>query len=193
MKFHLNELLSSLRVVALAACGIAATSSAQAAYIQYTVNPLGGDLWKYDYTVVNDSPAQAFDEFTIYFDSSLYDTLSIEGAASGWDPIVGQADLGIPADGFYDALRLDGLMPVETLEDGFSVSFRFLSSGTPGAQPFDLLNSSDFSLVSSGMTVLDGDGNINPVPEPSTYALLIVGLLALGAAQMRRNMFTSRA
>lgn len=153
------------------------TPSAQAVAIEYAVAPLGGDSWRYDYTITNIGLPATFDELTVYFDVSQYTLLANALAPPGWDLIVVQPDAGIPSNGFYDALSLFGA-PGDATLSGFSVSFTYLGSGTPGAQLFELIDSSDFSLVQSGTTQLPGP--VIGVPEPSTLSLmLLAGLLVM--------------
>lgn len=157
-------------------------SQAHAGYVDFAATALGGNLWRYDYTVNNTGPSIAFDELTVYFDPSSYASLSGPSAASGWDAIAIQPDSGIPADGYYDALSLGGLVANGASVSGFSVSFEFLESGVPGAQRFEFLNSSDFSVVLSGST--SPAAPVNQVPEPSSTALVLLGLV--GIASIRR-------
>ena len=151
--------------------------SVHAMAVEYTVAPLAGGSWRYDYTITNIGLPATFDELTVYFDVSQYTLLANASAPSGWDPIVVQPDAVIPSNGFYDALSLAGA-PGDATLSGFSVSFAYLGSGTPGAQLFELIDSSDFSLVQSGTTQLQGP--VIAVPEPSTLSLmLLAGLLVM--------------
>ena len=159
------------------------SSLSQAQTIQYDVSPLGANVWQYDYSISNTMPGLSFDEFTIYFDPTAYASLSLVNAPSDWDPLVIQPDTAIPAVGYLDAIDLEGLLTDGSSATGFSMSFAFLGGGTPGSQPFDVYNSSDFSLQGSGTTVPTA---VTPLPEPPTY-LLMLGALALVACYRRRR------
>jgi hypothetical protein len=94
----------------------------------------GDDLWMYSYYVSD------FDidyGFTVFFELGLYDLLDPfpPPPNSDWDPITWDPDLSIPDDGAYDALSL---VDNASLADPFTVSFVWLGSGTPGAQPFEV-------------------------------------------------------
>lgn len=154
---------------------------AQGAVIDYSVTPLGGQTWQFDYTVTNDSEALTIDEFTIYFDRTLFGSLVIVGAPDVWDPLVAQPDLELPSDGFFDALALAfGIAPGLSLS-GFSVAFTFLGSGTPGSQPFDIVDPETFAVLASGVTSLAAQA----VPEPGTLSLLLLAAFVAGAQRMR--------
>ena len=159
-------------------------SMAQATVVEFDATSLGGNLWQYSYTITNTSPSLSFNELTVYFDYGRYSSLSLLAAPVGWDPIVIQPDTGIPADGYYDVLNLSGpLAPGESIS-GFSVSFSYLATGVPGAQPFDLIDASTFALVYAGTT---SAATVAAVPEPETYAMMLLGLGILGVTARRRT------
>ena len=91
-----------------------------------------------------------------------------------WSVLAVQPDLILRDPGFYDAqARIDS--PAQNIR--FSVSFVWLGSGTPGAQPYELYNA-DFSTRFSGQTLA--------VPEPSMPLLLALG--GLGWILLRRAL-----
>lgn len=156
---------------------------AHGALIDYTVTAVGPQSWQYNYTVTNDDEALIIDEFTIYFDRTLFSNLAIVQAPDGWDPLVIQPDLELPSDGFFDALALAfGIAPGVSLS-GFSVAFTFLGTGTPGSQPFDIVDPQTLAVVLSGFTSLAAQA----VPEPSTMSLLMLAGLVAGAQRVRRR------
>jgi len=140
----------------LAALGLLLATWAHAVTVTFTVTPLGGTNWRYEYVVTNDTLSAPIEEFTIYFAPDRYSNL-VAGATPGWDILVVQPDPLIPDDGFYDGL-VDGLVmsPVGIVpgssQSGFSVTFKYFGTGSPGAQPFEIVDPLTFQTVFAGMT-----------------------------------------
>jgi hypothetical protein len=167
--------------------------SGSAAVISFTPTSLGGVHWKYDYSIAAAASDAPIDEFTIFFDSTRYANLAIESSPLDWDPLIIQPDTGIPADGFFDALALQFGINPGTQRNGFSVSFDFLGTGTPGAQRFDIVDSSTFATISSGFTtaaVVTPPPTSN-VPEPSSFALVGLALGLISAFRCRLSRKTN--
>lgn len=144
-------------------------ATVSATVINYSVDSLGGNSYQYTYTVTNDTLAVDIDEFTVYFDHSLYENIVVGSAPADWDPIAIQPDVGLPDAGFYDALALVfGVAPGDSLS-GFLVSFDWLGAGTPGEQDFEVYDIG-FNLLDTGTTT---------VAEPGALALLGFGFLSL--------------
>ena len=167
----------------LAATALAFATPARAQSVQYDVSSLGANAWRYSYVIVNSSPTLQFDEVTIYFDVGSFQSLSLAATPAAWDPLVIQPDSAIPADGFLDVIHPGGPVAMGASFSGFSIDLAYLGTGTPGAQRFELYDSSDFSLRYVGETTLQ---DISPVPEAPTLALLLVGLAA-GAKTVKRR------
>ena len=145
---------------------------AEATTITYDVNNIAGNRWEYVYTVNNDTLAGNILEFTVFFAASSYENLLADATPSDWNPLVIQPDTSLPADGFYDSLALvSGIAPNTSLS-GFTVSFDFLGSGTPGNQPYDIVDPATFETIVSGNTRL----NSSNVPEPGELPMLIIGV-----------------
>ncbi len=170
-----NLLLIFLMIIGISQVSYATT-------IDYSVNDLGAGVWEYNYTVSNDTLASNIDEFTIYFTYGMYDNLNVTTPVADWDELTvnPQLILGIPEDGFYDALALvSGIAPGDTAS-GFSVSFDWLGSDIPGSQSFEIVDPSNFNVIDSGSTT----ANANPIPEPGTLMLLCSGLAGLFAFRL---------
>lgn len=159
---------------------------AQASGVTFAATLLGGNTWRYDYTVQNTSPSLTFDEISVYFDAGLYDALANPVAEGNWDPYVAQPDAGVWSEGFFDILNLDGYL-AGGASTTFSLTFDYLGTGTPGAQRFDFFDSADFSVQLTGNTVLQAEPPANDVPEPASIALVLAGLGAVGLARHRMS------
>lgn len=169
----------------LAFCFLSA--SVNGAPIYYEAESLGGNSWRYDYSVGSDDPSSPVYEFTIHFDLGLYSNLRLASAPSGWDPLAIQPDANLPADGFYDALALGDPISYGDLLSGFSIVFEFLGVGAPGSQRYDIVDPQTFATLSSGLT--QRSPSTMPVPEPGASILL---LLALGMCVVSRTVLPRR-
>jgi hypothetical protein len=154
-----------------------AAAPAGATTISYISNNLGGGVWSNQYFVTGH--VFSTNEFlAITFSYTLYgtDLTDITPADPNWYTQVLLPDplLPIPQDGEFDAQPLvDGAPPA-----AFQVSFTYLGVGEPGVQEWAFIDVSDFT------TVLES-GQTQPVPEPSTFAMLGAALAA--AAILRRR------
>ena len=165
---------------ALLALLLCVMSAAHAASIGYTATSLGGTQWRYDYTVSNTTLAVPIEEFTLFFSVGQYANLQSGFTLPGWDVLVVQPDPAIPASGYLDALALaGGIVPGATLT-GFSVTFDYLGAGSPGAQPFSILDPVSFIELEAGIT------QPAAVALPSTPWLLLAGVLAMACLQRRQ-------
>jgi hypothetical protein len=152
--------------------------------MEYFITSLGGSSWRYDYKVTNDSLTVDVEEFTIFFDYNHFSNLVVVSSPADWDSLVIQPDQVLPSDGFFDSLALIvGLAPGESV-GGFSVSFTFAGVGTPGSQPFDIVDPETFAVLFSGVTALAVQPP-NGVPEPGSLPLLLLAGLFAVAARLR--------
>ncbi len=178
-----------LSILALALC--AHTQTASAITIHYDLTALGGDDYRYVYTVTNDGSlgaSTALEGFSILFDPVLYDetSLSIVTAAPlafDWDELI--LGSGLLVDAAYDAFALAGGIAEGDSITGFAVEFTWLGAGTPGAQAFEVYDPDSFALLHTGTTHTTTSVPPTTVPEPGTLALLFIA--ALAAVMMRRE------
>jgi hypothetical protein len=165
---------SGLLAIALA-CGPAKAASIDAVY-QW----LGGTDWQVAFTLHADGTPASVSEFSVYFPETSFSTLTLQASPATWDSLVVQPDTALASAGY-----LDGLLPAPApgltagqSQAGWLVKFSYLGAGQPGALNFDILDE-NFAVVASGQTAV--------VPEPSQYALLLVGAVALGLRRSRRR------
>jgi hypothetical protein len=168
---------------------ICAHTAAAAVSIRYTLQPLGGQSYRYVYTITNDgslggaAPVLLFD---IMFDTSLYAEGSLQIVTPSnlhphWSEQILSSLPGLPAA--YDVLAISGGIPAGSTVTGFSVQFVWLGPGVPASQPFEIYNLG-FSLLQSGSTA----PNLAPIPAASTISLTALGVsLALAAAYQARR------
>jgi hypothetical protein len=185
--------------VAFAACVTLNPQTSRAMPVLYELTELGGDRYEYTYELVNDLDF-VIEQFTVFFDLGLFANLSVTASPTGWDSLAIQPEPAIPDDGFFDACSSDtlcfgdgvGLAPGESL-GGFAVAFDWLGTGRPGGQPYDVVDPLTFASLASGTTLASapsqppGPRPPAEVPEPSTAALMLGGLLAAGAARRRQR------
>ena len=140
--------------------------------IRYTSTEMGLGRWQNWYEVMNNSLPVPIEEFTIWFDVDLYDTLAVEGSGAlsdHWNMIVWQRDSVLTDAGGYDAKVLStGIIAGESVS-GFGVSFDWLGTGMPGPQPYEIIDPVTFERIDSGITV----------PEPGTLCVFGLGGMLL--------------
>lgn len=171
---HRKIVVCLLAVLALASLPI----SGSAAVISFTPSYLVGNQWKYDYTITVPAGDPSVDEFTIFFGPTLYSNLAVAATPLGWDSLVIQPDVGIPANGFFDALALVFGITTGISQGGFAVSFDYLGAGNPGAQRFEIVDPYTFSTLQTGFTFA-ATPPTSTVPEPNALALMLLALALL--------------
>jgi hypothetical protein len=150
--------------------------TAQSSPVTYDLTNVGGDVWRYDYSVENVGLSIEISEITVYFDQTLFSDLALVSVPLGWDGLVVQPDPNLPSDGFFDALALAGGIPSGLQLAGFAASARFNGVGIPGNQRFELYDA-DFHILAAGQTT--------PIPEPSPLMLMFFGALVLYAKTLK--------
>ena len=163
------------QLLPLIALILTASWSAQAATIEYAVSQIGttgnGDRFRYEYSLSNQTISVG-QGFSVFFDVNRFSDIQAVSSPSDWDILVLQPDPFLPDDGVFDALAL-----APSLGDSpFVVDATWMGDPElmPGAQPFEIYDT-DFSVVSSGETILRGGNSTPPIPEPSGAALFLVG------------------
>jgi hypothetical protein len=179
-------LISTLILVSIA---FAPTTNAQ---ITYTTTDVSGNTWDYNYTITNNTPINPIGEFTVFYTLGQYSNLMLESSPGNWSSIVAQPDAGLPADGFFDALALDSGLATGNTATGFTVQFTYLGQGTPGSQPFNIVDPNTFQTLSAGNTtrgsVTMQAPEIDPVSATSALTLLFGGLAVIRARKCRKEI-----
>lgn len=170
-----------------AACYSLLFGAAQATKIESRFVQLSGPSWTAEFIVTNDGTVPSVGEFTVYFDENLYSYLTIITSPTTWDTIAIQPDTGIPASGYVDSLAIaPGAALTDSQSQGdFKVGFTLLGGGTPGSQPFEIVDAS-YQLIESGSTVFTVT---SAVPEPDTMWILGIGLLVIAGNRLRKVGF----
>lgn len=183
---------TAMRRFIISIAGLIAAASfglrADAAIIRFDVTPDVGSSWIYSYEVENDTGTDLIEQFTIFFDRSLFSNLAVDATPAGWeDAFVAQPENGpvLFDDGFFDVLAAPGFgIAPGALLGGFRVRFDFLGGGTPGSQAFDIIGADGFTPVFSGFT----QGRV-AVAEPGAAGLfgIALSLWAVSAFAMTRR------
>lgn len=184
MMFFRSCRLGACFILLLSFQGVASTIS-----IQYSLSPLGGNVYSYIYSVTNDGslPGGASVRlFDVLFDPSLYQESSLlivtpSGLQSQWTEQFLTSVPPLPEA--FDVYAPSGGIPSGQAVFGFAVQFTWLGSGVPGSQPFEIYDPTTFQMLQSGDTF---DGTF--VPEPSSF-----GMIALVLAYAARKIHRRRA
>lgn len=155
------------------------------------------NIWRYDYTVVNDLGFD-IEGLQIFFadDDSDYDALDAsyedvglyspaDGSAcapecpagpAGWDLVVYQPVAELDLSAILDGLADSGFaIANNTSVSAFSIAFNWAGVGSPGAQYFEVYDPLNFDVLESGWT-----SAATVVPLPPAFWLMISALGVLG-------------
>ena len=159
--------------------------SSYAVSVQYSLSSLGGDNYRYDYTLINDGSlgaGVALELLDINFDPALYlesslNIVSSPSLSSDWDQYILGSAPSVPAA--FDIYALTGGVADGASLGGFSVEFTWLGGPAgPAAQSFEVFDPLSFASLESGTTTL--------VPLPGAFWLMLSGLLGLVRWSKRR-------
>jgi hypothetical protein len=183
--------LDSRALAVVAGLSIAGSSApSEATLITYEVAAIAGNTFEYRYAVENDTLSVDIEELTVYFDVDLFENLRMPTAPTDWDPLVIQPDTVLGDDGFLDVLALGSGIPPGGSLGAFTIWADFLGPGTPGRQPFEILDPLTFTVLDSGFTVPAAGA----VAEPTTlwlFGIGGIGGIGLGALALRRRVATA--
>ncbi|MFI4910842.1 MAG: PEP-CTERM sorting domain-containing protein [Sedimentisphaeraceae bacterium JB056] len=146
-------------------------ASLNAVMVEYNATSVSGNNWVYEYTVINN---ESFDiqSLSITFDTTEFTDLVISSSpdiSAAWDE---QLLNFTPGSEIYDVLAVgENKIGVGESLSGFSVSFTYNGSDSPGNQFFEIYDPEDYTEpLATGWTT--------PVPEPSTVLILAAGFFA---------------
>jgi hypothetical protein len=176
---------SGLRLMIGAWLAVAATMAwASPVVLRYEAMALAApSRYAYSYQVENLSFDDGVAWVSIDFETHLYDasSLVIRQLSAGWDGQVLAPTLDDPAQ--FDVFATTGVLGRGGIATSFMIEFTWLGSGQPGAQDFKIWDPQSFDLKLQGRSVPTG----GTVPEPGTYALLAMALLAALASRAASN------
>lgn len=158
------------------------SQSALASTIEYSLQSLGGNNYRYSYTVSNDGTLPggvAIQLFDILFDPSLYDETSLTIAstpalAADWSQQFLASAPSVPAA--FDVYANGAGIASGNSANGFAIDFIWTGTGIPGAQSFQIYDPDTFALLETGTTQ-----PTNAVPLPLSFPLFLSGLAGLMA------------
>lgn len=186
------RIISTFTVLVLAASAVT-PAIAVASLIEYDLLALGDSAYRYEYTIVNDTPVGLGTDvqaFALQFDTSLYDEFSLtpvtaEPLANEWDERILASAPGVPAA--YDALAMGRVVAAGATLSGFQVEFDWLGGrDEPGPQPFTVYDPSTFDTLAAGVSEPRND-EAQAVPAPSGLFLMGAALLAMALSGTSRG------
>ena len=159
--------------------------SLSAATVGYTVQPLGGNLYRYLYNVTG-APLQINQALDIVFEVLQYSSLTngVASPGTGLSLLLFQPNPGALTPGHYNLLAT---VNNPSMIGTFSVDFTFLGTGTPGAQIFRI---EQYDAQGNFLNFVGPPGTtslITDVPEPGTMMMGFVGLALAYAARSRKR------
>ncbi len=179
-----NLLRRAVRALIALGCALGA-SLASATDVEATFQQLTTSTWSVSFVVHNDGTVGVIDSLSIYLPVDWATNLALTGTPAGWDVLAIQPDAVLASDGFIDLLSPGvglGLAVGDTFT-GLVAQFDWTGAAAPTAFAWSVNDPMTFGVLEDGVTIAGAP--VAAVPEPSTYALLSVGLL--GALTARRR------
>jgi hypothetical protein len=154
--------------------------SSHAVLITSDVSSLGGSSYQYDFSIENDDLAAGVEAFAIYFDYTLFESLTFLSSPSDWDTLIFDVDASLPDDGILDSLFLNAPLALGQTLSGFSVTVDWLGQGeATNALAFDVYDAFSFNTLFSSTTRAAPSGPITEASAPGAFVLLFLGLAVL--------------
>lgn len=150
----------------------------QATVVNGDFTNAGGIAWTMDIKVTNDGTQPLVGNFTVFFDYGSASNLVLVSSPASWDTLVLQPDDGLASAGNLDSLPLDAADKLSNgrFVSGFKVRFDWSAAVAPSSFVYTI-NDDNFNALEAGFTTAASA----PIPEPKSYALLVLGLLWLSA------------
>jgi len=170
--------ITKLIVTSIVILHVTLSTTAHAIKVQYDLIPLGGEQYRYVYTVTNDGSlgdGVSVSLFDLVFDSASYQesSLAIVTPAplnSEWDEFLLSSIFDEPAA--YSAFSSTiGIAPGETVS-GFAVEFEWIGGAAlPGKQTFQVFDPNTFELLEEGTTSFIDDPTVVTLVDFTATAL----------------------
>lgn len=161
-----------------------ACAFSQATVVNGDFTNAGGIAWTVDFKVTNDGTLPLVGNFTVFFDYGSASNLVLVSSPGNWDTLVLQADDGLASAGYLDSLPLDTSDKLSNGQSvsGFKVRFEWSAAVTPTSFTY-AINDDSFIALETGFTATTS----TPLPEPTSYVLLALGVAALSYFRIYRN------
>jgi len=184
--------MEKFKLVVTCLLGCALSSAAHAIAIQSQLSPLGGNQYRYVYTVKNDSSlgaGVAVRLFDIAFDPAKYRESSLKVVTPAplntqWNGTILFSAPGDPA-AYSSFSSTTSIVPGATAS-GFSVEFEWIggAGGPTGSQQFQIFDPNNFSQLEQGTTTTRRvqSKQLEDVPTLSEWAMILLMLLLVGLA-----------
>lgn len=162
-----------------------AGTAANAATVNAVLTNVNGNTWDASFTV-GASAGQPVEAFSVYFDWVQVSNILVQATPGSWDSIAIQADGGLASDGYFDALAMGSGIAGGASLGGFTARFDWAELAGPTLLTYTINDPINFSATESGNVNITLGGT-TPVPEPASWALVVLGLFATAVACKARR------